>query len=189
MGEESCPLPEHPALVEAARALRDTGHWAWIVDDRWRLVYVTDELRLTFGAGLELAPFALGEHLFGPNAKRLSEGYRFGANTTELTRLIFAGVGGWMLTDTPGTRDELCDLVDRSLRDLVEDLTPANPAAVGFIASGIGLSGARDIPAVGIRIDDGAGRLAGTMLVSKPGPGMTTLAAEADPPAPTRPAP
>ena len=184
VGQESYPLPGHPALAEAARAVRDTGHWAWIVDDQWRLVYVTDELRFTFGAGFELAPFALGEHFFGPEAKRLSEGYRFGANTTELTRLVFAGVGGWMLNDTPGGREELRDLVDPSLRDLVEDLEAANPAVVSFVASGVGIRGERDVPAVGIRIRDSAGRLAGTMVISKPWPGMSALGAagsESDP--------
>ena len=35
--QEPYPLPEDPALADAARAIRDAGHWGWIVDDRWRL--------------------------------------------------------------------------------------------------------------------------------------------------------
>jgi len=95
-GQESYPLPEDPALAEVAAALRDTGHWAWIVDDRWHAVYVTDELRLTFGAGVELAPWAIGAHIFGPEAMSASMRWRFGANTTELNRMLFAFLGGWM---------------------------------------------------------------------------------------------
>jgi hypothetical protein len=45
----SLPLPEDPALANMAAALRDAGHWADIVDRQWRRVYVTDELRLSFG--------------------------------------------------------------------------------------------------------------------------------------------
>jgi len=82
---------EDPALAEVAAALRDTGHWGWIVDQDWRLVYVTDELRLTFGAGLELASFAIGEHFYGTEAMRASEEWRFGSNTPELSRISFSG--------------------------------------------------------------------------------------------------
>lgn len=64
VGQESYGLPEDPALADVAMALRDAGHWAWVVDNHWRLVYVTDELRLTFGGNVELARFAIGEHFF-----------------------------------------------------------------------------------------------------------------------------
>lgn len=84
-GEESYPLPEDEALAEVAAALRDAGHWASVCDHRWRLVYVTDELRRTFGAG-ELAHFAIGEHQFGPKAIAASRQSRLGGNTDELQR-------------------------------------------------------------------------------------------------------
>src|SRR5690349_17890131 len=108
----SYPLPEDPALADVARGLRDTGHWGWVVDDRWNAVYATDELRLTFGAGTELAQWAIGKHLFGPEAMNASQRWRFGANTTELNRMLFAFLGGWVLADTPGGRDELREIVD-----------------------------------------------------------------------------
>jgi len=30
--DDHCPWPEQPLLREAATALQDAGHWAWIVD-------------------------------------------------------------------------------------------------------------------------------------------------------------
>lgn len=59
--------PEDPTLAAVARALQDAGHWAFVVDDRWRVVFVTDELRLVFGGTVELARFAIGEHLSHPS--------------------------------------------------------------------------------------------------------------------------
>jgi hypothetical protein len=50
-GQESYALPAEPALAEVAEAVRDTGHWAWIVDRHWELAYVTDDLRYSFGGG------------------------------------------------------------------------------------------------------------------------------------------
>ena len=118
------PLPKDPALAEVSSALRDTGHWAWVVDDRWHIAYATDELRLGFGAGVELAPWALGAHIFGPEAMSMSLGWRFGSNTSELIRMLFSFLGGWVLADTPGGRDELREIVDPSLREMVDQLSP-----------------------------------------------------------------
>ena len=47
--QESHPLPEDPALAQVAAVLNDAEHWAWIFDHRWRLVYMTDALRVSFG--------------------------------------------------------------------------------------------------------------------------------------------
>jgi len=80
------PLPEPPALAEVAARRQRSGHWALVVDDRWRLVFATDALRLTFGAFEGLAPFAGGEHFFGPEATRVALGWRMGLRTTELYR-------------------------------------------------------------------------------------------------------
>ncbi len=173
-------LPEDPALAEVAAALRDTGHWGWVVDDRWNLVYVTDELRLTFGAGMELAPWAIGAHFFGPDAISVSRAWRFGSNTPELIRLILAAVGGWVLVDTPGGPDELREIVDPSLRDMVDQLSPADPAALSVAAAGMAFADIQvDIPLVAVRIRDADGRLAGTAMITKPAAGMTMLGAMA----------
>ena len=64
--QESYPLPEDPALAQVAAALNDAEHWAWIFDDRWRLVYMTDALRVSFGNDGAPVPTAIGCYAFGP---------------------------------------------------------------------------------------------------------------------------
>lgn len=175
--EESYPLPDHPALAEVAAALRNTGHWAIVVDDRWRVVYVTDELRLSFGNG-NLVDFPIGVHMFGPEVATALRDWRFGMNSAELHRMNLAGAGGLVLNDTPGGRDELAELVDPSMRDLVDELTPVDSSALSFTAGATGMSGkVHDIPVFVWRVRDHDGRLAGTAMITKPEPGMTALSA------------
>lgn len=100
-----------------------------------------------------------------------------GSNSIAINRLFFRGVGGLMLTDTPGGRDELRELVDPTLRDIVDELTPAEGTMLAFTTEGFGIDGAGDIPVVATRIRDANGRLAGTALFSKPAPGMAMLSA------------
>ncbi len=176
--QESFPLPEDPVLAEAAAALRDTGQWGWVIDDRWRLVYATDELRLTFGGNVELAPFAIGSHLFGPEQVALSLSWRNGSNTIEFNRMMLAGLGGLVLADTPGGRDALRELVHPELRDLVDDLTPSDRSVLSYVAGGQTVAREHvSVPSVATRLRDHSGRLAGTFLTGKPAPGMATLAA------------
>ncbi len=171
------PLPADPALAEVAATLSGAGHWGWVLDHSWRVVYVTDEMRLTFGGNTELAHWPIGEHFFGPEFKAATRRWRFGTTTDELFRSNFAAVGAWVLTDTPGGRDALRELVDPSLRDLIDDLSPDDPAARWFAGAGMGLGEAVGVPLLGIRIRDRDGRLAGTAMISKPAAGMATLGA------------
>jgi class 3 adenylate cyclase len=175
--QDSYPLPEDPALADAACAIRDTGHWGWVVDERWRMMWASDEVRLSFGALVELASFEVGAHLFGPDSIRTSEGWRMGSNSVELNRLFFRGVGGLILTDTPGGRDELRGLVDPALRDIVDELTPAEGTMLSFTTKGFGIADAGDVPVIAFRVRDADGRLAGTALISKPAAGMAMLSA------------
>ncbi len=179
----SYPLPEDPLLAEVALALCNTGHWAQIVDHEWRLVYVTDELRRTFGAG-ELADFAIGHHLFGPAAMTASRGFRLGSNTERLNRGLFATYGGLVLSDAGGCHDELRELVDPLLHDLIDGLQSVDVTAVSHIGQGTSMGGSVPIPMMALRIRDESGRLAGTALIPKPAGGMDTIAAmiaESDP--------
>ncbi len=174
------PLPDDPALAAVAGALRDTGHWGWVVDERWSIVYVTDELRLSFGAGVELAPWALDAHLFGPGSIQASMGWRFGSNSAEAMKVMFTFLGGWVLADTPGGRDELREAVDPSLRDLVDGLSPADPVATSGIGAAVGFAEIElDVPVFAFRVRDAGGRLAGTVMITKPAPGMAMLGAMA----------
>ena len=174
--QQSYPLPDDPVLAEAAAALREAGHWAWVVDAHQRLVFVTDELRRTFGGLVELAPFAIGKHVFGPEAVRASQLWRLGGNTIELQRRFFAGMGGVILTDTPGGHDVLREIVDPALRDIVDDLSPEDPAMLSFFSAGMAVHGPVDIPIIVFRIRDHDGELVGTVLIWKPAAGMATIA-------------
>ena len=73
----SYPLPSDPTLAAVAAALNDSGHWAWLMDERWRLVYATDSIRLTYGGNVEPAEFAIRCHMFGPEMLRLAPTWRF----------------------------------------------------------------------------------------------------------------
>ncbi len=176
-GPESYPLPQDPALADAARAIGDTGHWGWIVDDRWRLVWVSDDLRLSFGALVEHVPFALDAPLFGPEWMRTSAGWRMGSNSVDLNRDFFRGVGGLMLTDIPGGREALREIVDPALREIVDELNPANAEALSFVGKGFAVDSAEDVPTIAFRIRGADGQLAGTMMIFKPAAGMAMLAA------------
>src|SRR4051794_41983911 len=101
----TCPLPEEPALNEVARAMRDTRQWGVLVDSQWRVVYATDDIRLTESGGVELAPHPIGVHLFAPEAVSLFPGWRFGMNTLEFFREGFPAVGRLVLPRTPRGRD------------------------------------------------------------------------------------
>ena len=175
--QESYPLPEDPTLAEVASALNEGRHWGIVVDQQWRLVYATDEIRLTFGGLTELAHFAIGELWYGPKSVGLVDRWRFGTNTIELVRGLFRGIGGLALTDTPGGRDALRELVDPSLRDLVDELEPADPrATLSFISYGAIIGGTAGIPQIAMRIRDTSGQVVGTALISKPPAGMATIA-------------
>jgi len=176
--EGTYPLPSDPTLAKVAAALQDSGNWAWLVDAAWRIVYMTDEIRRSFGGG-ELAELPLGKHMFGPEYITATGKMGFGANTEEINRIIFAGMGGLVLTDTAGGLHELRELVDRSLRDLVDDLKPENAPAIARIARGTGLDALNpvDLGLLAFRIRDNTGRLAGTAVMSKPAAGMHAIAA------------
>lgn len=170
----SYPLPEDPLLADAAVAMRDSGAWCQIVDHRWNLVYVGDELRLTFGGG-ELAPFAIGKHYFGPESQVVSDQWKFGANSPALRRPMFAGYGPFVLNDTPGGRDELRKRVDPIFHDMIDDLSPLDRAAATVETTGAGLRTAVGIRATLFRIRDSNGRLAGNAITLKPAAGMNFI--------------
>jgi class 3 adenylate cyclase len=175
--QASNPLPEDPVLAQFAHVLNDAGHWAWIFDHRWRLVYMTDALRVSFGHDGTPVPAAIGCHAFGPEAVEVSRGWRFGPNTTERMSTILRGVGGWLLTDARGGVEELRSLVDPSLHAFLDGLTPSNDEMVGFVVHSRGISDENDIRFVGWRVRQADGRLAGSVLVNKPAVSMTMLGA------------
>ena len=119
----------------------------------------------------------MGAHFFGPEFRAASLAWRFGTTTADLFRSNFAAVGGWVLTDLPGGREQLRKIVDPSLLDMVDALTPDDPAARWFAGAGMGLVDAVGVPLLGVRVRAPGGRLAGTLMISKPAAGMATLGA------------
>ncbi len=164
-----------------AVALRNAGQWAEIVDREWRCVYGTDDLRRIYGGLTELAPVSLGTHFFGPQAMSTRLRWRSGPNRLELIREMFSAFGGLVLSETPGGRNELRQLVDPALRDIVDQLCAATPSpASSFAWHGTHVAGLPvDALSTAIRVHDVDGRFAGTALISKPGAGMAVLAAVA----------
>ena len=172
---QSHTLPEDPALAEVAASLQGAGHWGWVVDPQWRILFVTDELRLTFGGNVELAEWPIGVHMFSPEFLAATRAFRFGTTSDELFRSNFAAVGGWVLTDTPGGREELRTVVDPVLHDMVDTVEPHDEAAHWFAGAGTGIVETVGVHVFGFRVRDRDGRLAGTAMMTKPAAGMAIL--------------
>jgi class 3 adenylate cyclase len=170
----SYPLPDDPVLADAAMTTRDSGHWGLVFDSDWRLAYVTDELRVTFGGG-SLASFALGAHWFGPDSQAAAKSFRFGPTSAPLYRSIFAGVGDFVLTDTQGGKDELRTLVDPLFADMIDDLSVTNDSSRAFDVIGAALKETVGVRMIAIRLRRSDGRLSGTMILAKPAVGMHTI--------------
>lgn len=175
--EQSYPLPDHPALRDVAAALRDAQQWGLIADADWRLVYVTDELRLTFGGFVHRSSWAIGAHFFGPEALRKARDFRFGMNSPELYRVIFRGLGGYALADTPGGPEAVRGALDPSLHDVLAELAPDHSDARTFVSSAMGLDETSVAPIVAIRLRDARGAIAGTVILPKPAAGMAMIGA------------
>src|SRR6188768_2235700 len=112
------PLPDDPTLATVATVLNELGHSAHVLDARWRLVFITDEVRRTIGDDGGSTISRLGEHMFGPNEVAVKRAFYFG-DWQEGLREQFRRLGPFVLFDTAGGRDELRLLVDPVLRDLV----------------------------------------------------------------------
>jgi len=184
-GQEPCPLPDDPTLAEMAVALRDAGHWAEIVDRRWRLVYMTDDERLAHGFMVESVQLPLGLHYFGAEAVRTRQQWHSGPIQLDVARSVLAQLSAWVLADTPGGHDELRQLVDPRLRDVVDGSGAADRVASSSgVIYGYGLDGSRPaLSFTAVRVRDGEGRLAGTVILLKPEARMSllaTLAAQGD---------
>jgi len=184
--DEPCPLPDDQVLAEWATAMRDMGDWGWIVDSSWKLRFMTDEQRLSLAADIEMVPIVIGEHLFGPEMTGMSTDWRTGPTQRESTwRGFFANVGGLILADTAGGKAELRSVLDPSLAEMVDELSPlhANVTTGTTSAAGTSDRGAILLQKT-LRIRDAEGGLRGTAITFKPALGMNvvgTMALERDP--------
>lgn len=173
----SHPLPADPQLAAVAAALNAAGHWAWVMDERWRLAYVTDSIRLTYGANVEPAEFAIGCHAFGSEMLRLAPTWRFGPSTSRLFGFVVRGFAPWLVEDTPGGVDEVRRLIDPALQACIEEPVPVDGDALAFKSRARGVEDEVDVQVVGLRVRRGDGSLAGTVMLVKPAASMAILGA------------
>jgi len=179
-GQEKCPLPDDPTLAAAAAAINASGQWGEVIDSQWRWVYSTDAVRLSNGLGVELASVPLGAHYFGPEAVTARSSWRTGKVAIGWLRASLAGMGHWVLADAPGGLEELHKLIDPSLADLLDGLSPdGQRAACAFAVLGMSTAGDAGVELLitAFRVHDAAGRLAGTVTVGKPAADMNVLGA------------
>ena len=173
---ETMPFPEDPTLATYAAVLNETGHWATVRDAQWRIVFQTDEMRLSQGEQISSALQRVGEHCFGP-AEMSRRTVLDAGDARETIRRTFRDGGPFVLFDTPGGRDELRRVVDPALVDLVDEIEPVEAPPIwrdNFVYKLAGSSAENST--LYMRIHDRAGTFVGTIFLGKPRPGMSQLA-------------
>jgi class 3 adenylate cyclase len=176
------PLPDDPLLAACAAAVNDAGHWAYVLDAAWRVVFATDELRLSFGDTGASTSVPVGRHWSGVEMVNFRASKIGGSwASPEARRAQFRGLGPYILATAPGGREGLRRIVDDGLSDLIEELQPLDLPAVWTAPSGLMSFGGSQVasPSTFFRIDDGHAQLAGVVIVIKPAAGMSQLAAAA----------
>jgi class 3 adenylate cyclase len=178
---EPLPPPEDPVLAEWAATLNAAGHWAQIYDASWRLVFATDELRLTFGDTGAVTFLPIGFHFLSAEATQFRVSVNRGlAVLPEFRRALFLEYGPHVLASTPDGREGLRRVVDPEYADLIDELQPRDvpDAWPGPMAGTSTFAGVDVVGSVSwFRIDDAHGNLAGFCQLTKPSAGMSQLAA------------
>ena len=174
---EDCPLPNHPELRRYAAAFEVHKQFAIILDDQMRLVYMTSDLRMSWGdhAGQGLASLALGEHLFSEAAASAARRHRFGINTPELWREYFLGIGPFLLGHTEGAEKALQSEIDPALHDLIPGLDPIDSSIVEVPGKAAGSVGVSNGSYVIMLLRDASGKVCGVLALLMVAAGMNTL--------------
>lgn len=163
-------LPDDPLLAAAAAALQQGRQMGYVVDAEWNFVFQSDEMRLAFGLDLPLpTPYMGTAHLEETLAPTVGP-------TTSLDGLKESLIGHarMMLADLGRAAAEAH--VDPRLRDLFDDLAPADAPVMTWPIGGDGIDGQRVMGwNTATQLRDESGRLAGTVVTVKPAVGMTTL--------------
>lgn len=168
-------------LAQVASGLNRLGEWGQVYDRDYRLVYMTDELRLTSGEG-EMVSLPLGEFVFGPEFVDVVLDYPGPAWNLDQQRDGFSVLGPWALADAPGGREELRQRVDPRLRDIVDGLAPAERStAIAWATSGSAMGGKIpfDLEHLAVRIRDERAQFVGVMILTMTKVGMSTIGAAA----------
>ena len=95
--DDGYPIPDDPALAQFAEAFGRAGLWFELVDPRWRLVYVSEDLRLAQGFMIERMPVMAGVGYFSADAMTQHEHAPGGDGVLEVMASTFGAVGGWTI--------------------------------------------------------------------------------------------
>ena len=156
--------------------MNEARSWSHVVDRDWRWVYMTDDTRLSLGRLLGMVPVPLGAHYFGPETTKsaIYDGV-FSVETTG--REAVAGLGPWLLADTPGGREGLREVLDPAFHDLIDEIEPDESSIVRSFPLHSHAPGGASAGLLGTawRVRGADGRLAGTVIQTIPGAGMALL--------------
>jgi class 3 adenylate cyclase len=176
--DEPLALLDDPLLAVYAQALNEAGHWGYVFDSAFRLVYMTDELRRSV-AGLQgLAAVPVGLHYFASEALSVRTGWtQMATSRTDSEREVFTVRFPELLAATPGGRAELRALVDPCFHDLVDQLPDGEAAAASSHQVAATREWGIDLGTwlTWFRVCDLSGRIAGTVGILKPAAGMSIL--------------
>jgi class 3 adenylate cyclase len=173
----TCPLPEHPGLAEVAAALNASRTWGLVLDREWRLVYMTDDIRLSNGENRELVPVPLGGFYLGPEVLDVMLGWTGRVWSIDAFRACMRALGPWLLTDAAEWREPLRELLDPRLRDDLGGIDAHDgPAALTYVLPGARSAGApADVLCTTVRLRETSGALMGLAFIMKPAVGMAVL--------------
>jgi len=169
--DERCPLPDDPVLAAACVALKDGGHWGFVFDSEWRLVFATDDVRTSFGGSKSMVALVIGENIYGSASLELSRTWPFPPRW----ETAFPGLGSAMLADFDGDRARLKAEVDPSLHGLVDEMSPNGDEMMTYVGLGTGVGSAPPTVSTVVRLRDDAGSMRGSVLLLKPAASMATI--------------
>jgi class 3 adenylate cyclase len=161
----------NPALTDVIASLNEAEYWALALDTRWRVVAQTAELGAAAGADYVSHSFRFGPEDF----ERTLQGAT-GSGEPENTRLLVRHLGDWMLTDLAVDRQTLREMLHPALRDVADEIEENDAATDAWTSASAYLGEKIGATTFAQRVRDATGAIAGTVLISKPGVGMNTIA-------------
>ncbi len=173
--DEPCPLPDDPALAEAAQAFEAIGQWVYLLDPEWNVVYLTHDQRLSFGLGAQLVPVEIGVNLFSTAFMDTSIAWPVGPDQHSYQE-TFGTIGPLMLADYEGRRADLEQQLDPRVIDMLAEMKPVDAEVTSLTGGAVGsLDRPTQIQGSISRIRDHTGRCRGISMQWKPAVPMTTL--------------
>jgi class 3 adenylate cyclase len=151
----------------------DAGHFAFVVDSQFQIVFVTDEWIRSLPRMADLE----GQYMFGFGALEIIHSGELTDDPYEAKRESFRANFTNVLARTPGGRAELREKVDPDIADLVDEL-PDQPVLearsdqrLQNTAWGISSAGWSSV----LTIRDDTGRPCGHAFIQKPAAGMSSI--------------